>query len=260
MTFLYSFSNSINANNFFFRSDSNKINKRYIHPRSKFLGIKVGFGFTSTIMNDNNNYLNNGYVSGNNTYVYGLAYSHGLKRNISLELAFNSMKMGFIISPNHDKLATYYREMYRSTDFQVGGIYRLTTQKQLNIINFHGGLTLGFLRQPRNSISSYQNGDLIGTYTFNQEQQIITRIYLNDFNKFNLGFYIGLSKEIRLSKDVRFFASYQQRFGFNRLIDGLVSFEENNDILPIEGRILVKGGGAFVTFGFRILLFGKYLN
>jgi hypothetical protein len=260
MTFFNSLANSICHNNFVIQSDSNKLVKHYIHPKSKFLGINSGFGFTSTIINDNNNYLTNGYVTGNNTYVFGLAYSHGLERNISLELAFNSMKIGFIISPNHDKLMSYYREMYRSTDFQFGGIYRLTTKNEFNIINFHGGLTLGFLRQPKHSISSYQNGDLIGTYTFNQEQQIITRIYLNDYNKFILGFYLGVSKDIRLSKDVRFFVSYQQRFGINPLIDGMISFEENNNILPSEGHILVRGGGTFLTGGFKILLFGKYLN
>jgi hypothetical protein len=103
--------------------------------------------------------------------------------------------------------------------------------------------------------------------SINLKRDIITNakyevnVNVNNFSPISVGPYLGISKEFRLSKDIRFFAKYIQRFGLKTIMSGdIVLTSEEIDFVDEPATFKVRGGGAFVTFGLKILLFRNRLN
>lgn len=232
--------------------------KRFIHPKSKYLTFSAGFGFTSIATKDPNNFLRQGILMGNNTYVPEIRYEHGIKNSIFAEIGISQIGQGIFKKMRFgDDEVAFYNRLYKSyyTDFGAG--YRLKNANNFHFANFHAGIFLSVANANRANIPN-EYGVLVTDNNFNST--LITTNILK-FQPIGFGSYIGISKDFRLSKDVRFFVKYIQRFGLVNTLSGTFGLSsQSTDFDASPASFKVRGGGAFITGGLKILLFKKKLE
>lgn len=236
-----------------------RIEKRYIHPKSKYLSISGGWGFTSTHVKGPSGFLNQGLIMQNNTYLPNIMYEHGLKSYFFAEIGYSYIGQGISNKRMVDGVGGgSYSKFYSNHDVQLGIGYRVINKNNYHFLNAHAGLFVGFANEQLENLPMTSNHTRID-HTTNSEY-LLTRSITN-FHPVSFGPYLGVSKELRLSKDVRFFVKYVQRFGLNATMSG--TFELSSDEIDFDNDISsfkVRGGGAFITGGLKILLFKKKLE
>ncbi|MCC5923403.1 MAG: hypothetical protein JJT77_06440 [Crocinitomicaceae bacterium] len=226
------------------------IDKRYVHPKSKYISISGGWGFTSTVFDAPISYFNKGLYMSNNTYLPNVTYEHGIKNNYFGEIGYSYIGQGIG--------GFLYSRFYSNHDFQIGMGYRFINKSNYQFFNIHTGLFIGLANEKLENlphISVYTRFDQI-----KESEYFFTR-NVTAFQPISFGPYIGISKEFRLFKDVRFFIKYMQRFGSIPTMSGTFKLSSNeidfdNDFATFK----VRGGGAFITGGLKILLFKKKLE
>lgn len=234
--------------------------KRYIHPKSKYLSFSSGWGFTSTIVKDPSNFLDQGIIRGNNSYVPSFTYEQGIKNNFFAEIGYSRIAQGirYTISAVGKGRSSSYSSKYQNHDIQIGGGYRVIIKNNFNFFNVHVGVFTGFANR--------KFSDLQSNYGFNKTDKLTGSKYeinvnINNFKSLAFGPYLGISKELRLSKDVRFFAKYIQRFGLVSIMSGEFLLTSDELIFADEPATFeVTGGGGFITLGLKIGLFNDNLN
>jgi hypothetical protein len=233
-----------------------KIEKRYIHPKSKYLAFSAGWGFTSILTKDPNDFLTEGLQFRHNTRLPNIMYEHGIKHNIFAETGYSRTRQGVFFS---SVAGSAYSGLYFANDIHLGVGYRLIAKNNnLNFINFHSGIFLGFANIKESSLQS--------TFGRNETDPITNEQYsvsatITNFNSVAIGPYVGISKEFRMSKEVRFFAKYIQRFGVSSIMSGTFTLSSDEiDFVEEPATFKVTGGGAFVTFGLKIGLLNKMLK
>lgn len=236
-----------------------RVEKRFIHPESKYLSISAGWGFTSTHIKDPNNFLNQGMIMQNNTFIPNLIYEHGFKNYFFVEFGYYYIGQGISVERMADGVGqSFYSGIYGSHDFHGGIGYRVIIRNNYHLFNLHAGAFIG--------LASKRLVDLPITTIYNRIDPITNLSYTNTtnitgFHPLSYGPYLGISKEIRLSQDVRFFVKYFQRFGMNTIMTG--TFQLNSDEIDFDNNLAtfkVRGGGAFITGGLKILLFKNKLD
>lgn len=236
-----------------------RIEKRFIHPKSKYLSVSAGWGFTSTHIQDPSNFLNEGLIMQNNTYLPNIMYEHGIVNNFFCEIGYSYIGQGIAFKRKFDGIGgSSYSEFYSNHDFQLGMGYRVINKSNYHFLNIHAGLFVGFANEKLEDLpmtSAYTRTDHV-----TNSKYLLTRS-ITKFHPISFGPYLGVSKELRLSKDVRFFVKYIQRFGLNSIMSG--TFELSSDEITFDqdkATFQVRGGGAFITGGLKILLFKNKLE
>jgi len=244
--------------NFELTNKSKKSLKRYIHPKSKYITISGGFGFTATHIDDPNYFLNQGIIMFNTTYVPTLTYEHGVKDNFFVETAYSYIGQGISRKRIVNEVGNgSYEGLYSNHDFQLGLGYRVINANNFNFFNVHGGLFLGFANSKLTGLPiryGFLENDAVTQHDY------YIRINILHFSPISVGPYLGISKEIRLSEEIRFFAKYVYRFGLNSTMKGTMEFESQDLVFNHDATFNVKGGGAFISGGFKVLLFKNKLN
>ena len=183
-------------------------------------------------------------------------YEHGIKHNIFAEIGYSRTRQGVFFS---SVAGSAYSGLYFANDIHLGVGYRLIAKNNnLNFINFHSGIFLGFANIKESSLQS--------SFGRNETDPITNKQYsvsatITNFNSVAIGPYVGISKEFRMSKEVRFFAKYIQRFGVSSIMSGTFTLSSDEiDFVEEPATFKVTGGGAFVTFGLKIGLLNKMLK
>lgn len=245
------------------KKERNKI-KRYIHPKTKFISISAGLGFTSTNFKDPNNFFINGMILQNNTTFPNITYEHGIRDNFFAEIGYNFIGQGVTIGRkiDEDVSFSYYRNYYSNHDIQLGIGYRVITENNFNLFNLHAGLFIGV-----SNLNKLRFNELIKDTAYisvnepqtNEKYLIIDNI--NSLSRISFGPYLGLSKDIRISKNVRLFFKYVHRFGLSKTLDGSIRvFNGPMNFNPItEATYNMRGGGAFISGGIKISIFSRNL-
>lgn len=241
------------------RPITEKQKKRMIHPKARYLTFSGGFGFTSTWINDPNKFIQQGLNTDNNTYLPNISYEHGLHKGFFAEIGSSLIGHGLtykrMVNGNG---SSSYLGFHNHIDVQFGLGYRILLANNLIHLNIHGGMFSGFALP--NDISFpidylYQKIDPITQINYN------IRIQSDFFKSRSFGSYLGLSKEVRLSHDVRFFVRYAYRFGWQPILKG--TFTLSSDELEFkedEATFRVSGGGSFITGGLKIQIMKKKLK
>ncbi|MCC5924798.1 MAG: hypothetical protein JJT77_13525 [Crocinitomicaceae bacterium] len=256
---LYSFDCLSQSN----EKETQKVDKRYVHPKSKFISVSAGIAFTSTHTMDPNNFIKSGFVMMNNHYFPNINYEHGLGNNLFFETGYEFGRIGINLGrqmTEEDSWDEYTRFVidHNKHLLHVGMGYRLIGKNNFHFLNFHAGVFSGF----SNNKNSELDAMLESPATFTIEEAPtgldyqIERI-INDYSRFLIGSYIGVSHELRLSKEVRLVFRYNHRFGFNSLLSGTYVFSENLNFSE-NATFNVRGGGAFISAGLKILLPDEY--
>ena len=237
---------------------NNKVEQRFIHPKSKYISISAGFGFTSTHVEDPNNFLNNGLIMQNNTYFPSVMYEHGIENNFFVELGYSYIGQGISYRRKIDEVGSFsYSGFYSNHDFQLGAGFRVINSKNYHFLNLHAGMFIG--------LANDRLVELPVDYTYNKTDPITDLNYtlttsITHFSPITFGPYIGASKEIRLSEDLRFFVKYTHRIGLNSIMSGTFVLNSDDMNFNHDATFNVRGGGAFISAGLKVLLFKNKLN
>lgn len=253
---------SQNSNDIKETKKEKRIEKRFIHPQSKYISVSGGIGFTSTHIKDPNNFLMEGLLMTNNTYFLNVMYEHGIRNNFFAEVGYNYIGQGMSMGRDmgDDNTWTTYDKLYHNHDFQFGAGYRVINSNNFNFINLHAGLFIGFSNTKKSELP-IQVGDS-PTYTIyeshtNYNYQIVRRI--DSYSRVSFGPYVGVSKDIRLSHNVRIFVKYVHRFGLNANLKGTMVLTSDEMTFDDVATFKVRGGGAFISAGLKIFLFNRNL-
>ncbi|MFD1553639.1 hypothetical protein DNU06_17150 [Putridiphycobacter roseus] len=236
-----------------------KKEKRYIHPKSRYLCFSSGWGFTSTIIKDPNDFLDQGIIQGNNSFVPSFTYEHGISNSFFIEVGYARIDQGIRYTRSVGELSSSsYSSSYQNHDIQIGGGYRIINQNNLNFFNVHTGFFIGFANKKISELQQIYGFNETDSYTGLKYE---INVNINSFKSVAFGPYLGISKELRLSKDVRLFAKYIYRFGLIPILKGEFHLTSDEiDFLQEPATFKVTSGGAFVTFGLKIGLFNNKLN
>jgi hypothetical protein len=140
-------------------------------------------------------------------------YQFSILKNYFLESSFNSLRQWTYFKTNE-----WIVDMYQHVSgfsvycFSFGGGIRIVGENKFRFFDIHSGLTIGITDNPKGkgqSFSSsfyYQDGnENIGLLSYSWQYQIISRV--------SYGFYIGLSKDIRITDNLFATFKYQNQFG-----------------------------------------------
>ena len=235
-----------------------KLQLRYIHPKSKYIAVSRGWGYTSTYINDANSFFNQGYARGNNTNVTSIVYEHGLRDNFFIEAGYANFEMGIMIERIIDDIGwSSYKGLYRNYELQLGAGYRIVARRNYHILNLHSGIFVGVAG---NKIGEFNDSGTYTDFDYITGSVFSYRLVNNYSNPISFGPYLGVSKEIRLSRDVRFFVKYIQRFGLLTNLSGDIELNSPTLSLDKKASYAMRSGGNFITAGLKILLFKNKLK
>lgn len=244
---------------FFDEKVQQRIQKRFIHSKSKYLAISAGIGFTATHIQDPNGFLTEGALMENNTYMPNIMYEQGLANGFFVEAGYSYIGMGIGHKRSVGELSSsFYSEKFKNHDLQFGIGYRVINQRNYHYFNVHAGLFVGFANEKLEGLpitSTYMDFDPATNEAYSISRQI------TDFRPYSLGPYIGLSKELRLTKGFSFFIKYTHRFGLINTMSGTMHLQSDEIVFHDDpATFQVRGSGAFVTGGLKILLNKKALE
>lgn len=233
-----------------------KAEKRYVHPKAKYISISSGWGFSSVNLKGANNFLQQGVSMRRSSFIPELRYEHGIKNNIFAEIGYLSFVHGFTLSRIvNEMMNTSYERLYRNNEFNFGLGYRLFGKNNYHILNFHSGLFFGFTNRELSAIPDYFSRSM-----HDMETNEIFNINISVLNKnqFSFGPYVGISKELRLSRDVRLFLKYTHRFGLIKSFNATFDLSSETISVPQEqGTIKMNSGGSVITAGIKIEILRK---
>lgn len=248
-----------------------KVQKRYIHPKSKFISVSAGWQFNATHTHDPNNFFD-ALTMVNNGIFPNFTYEQGIKNDFFAEVGYDFTRKRISLSremgngqawSNSNSYFANYRPFkgHLSHNLHLGGGYRVIGKNNFHIFNVHGGIFLGVSNKSQSDMMPYIGSK--ATYTRNEEHTGLNyqiQRTLDSYSRISLGTYLSISKEIRLSDEVRFFVKYTHRFGFISTFKG--TYEIISDDIDFDHDISFKtfGGGALITGGLKILLFKNKLN
>jgi|SRR5690554_43114 len=159
-----------------------------------------------------------------------LNYEYALPKNFFVESGFKYLKHWTYLETN-DWIIKYggFRKDFRSTfstlSFNFGGGYRFVGENNLRFFDVHAGFSLGITDNPVGNGGSFSaskpyedsNGDQ-GIMSYSWIYRISSRYYY--------GFYLGLSKDIRVTKNLYVTARYHYQFGKNsELTEHLINYD-----------------------------------
>ena len=230
--------------------------------KTKYLCFSSGWSFNATHTKSLNNFFEPISMV-NSGFFPSLMYEFGIKKRLFSEIGFDINKQSIsisrpIIDDERWTSSTSFLRKHRSNNFNFGFGYRVTNKKDFNFFNIHGGFYLGLSNKSVSDMNQFIGGN--ATYFIFEERNNLIYHYtrtLEKYSRFSFGCYIGVSKEIRLSKDILFFVKYSHRFGFIPQFSGTydVYFDDAN--LDFRSKFLSRGGGYYFSGGLKFLLFKK---
>lgn len=142
-------------------------------------------------------------------------YQFTLPKNFFVESGFQYLKYWTNFRTNK-WIADYYdnRSGFSTLSFSLGSGYRFIGENNLRFFDVHAGFTLGITDNKVGAVQShsgsfpYQDGNgNIDVVDYAWQYRIKSR--------FSLGFYLGVSKDIRITKNLYATARYHYQFGKN---------------------------------------------
>lgn len=234
------------------------IEKRYIHPSSRYLSFSGGWGFISNFIDDSNNILRSSYFPEHGSFLPAITYEHGIKNNYFVEISYSYIENGTTFKTEFNNISSSsYVPHYNNHDIQLGIGYRVITKNNYNLINLHTGLFLGIADADFNNLPKLVHNTSL---ELGDNNQILVRANATSFSRTTLGPYLGLSKEIRITSKFRFLIKYTHRFGLVNQMQGEVKLSSPTNTYNEPTTFRLNGSGAFITLGVKFMVFEKLLN
>ena len=229
-----------------------------VYNKARYLNFSFGWFYNTTHMVNSNNFFDPLSMVSSRFYP-SFMYEFGINRTMFSEIGLDNNKQSISLSRTiiDDKswaATTSYLKKQRNNNLVVGLGYRVMNKKNI-FFNIHGGLYVGLSNKSISEMDDYIGGK--ATYAVFEEPINLYYTYvrqLTKYSRFTLGCYLGISKEIRLSKDILFCVKYSYRFGFIPQFSGTydVYFDDNN--LNFSSNFFSSGGGSTFTGGLKFML------
>lgn len=181
-------------------------------------------------------------------------YQYSLPKNVFLESGFKYLKYWTYFETN-EWILNYYDHLsgFSTLSFSIGGGYRLIGKNNLRFFDLHSGFSLGITDNQigsGQSLSNYVNyKDNNGNpevLSYSWQYQIISR--------YSLGFYLGVSKDIRVTKNLYATVRYHYQFGKkSELTDHLINYYASALNYSNTVRASNTAKGQMIAIGLRWL-------
>lgn len=224
-----------------------KSERRYIDPKSVFIGGFGGGFWTFNQLERPMDALRNGYAA---SFSGQLSAEIGLTGNRYLQLIGSFQEYSELLKMAYDGISFHGSgNIFSGIHLGVGIGQRIITKSNWNPININAGVMVGTttfsvvgLKMP-NSID-ISNGQ-------QEEWMTLTREY-QEVNNILPSFYIGLNKDFRLFNDLYFAVDYRYNLGWNTAYKTNIEVTyapEHNE--SHYNSILVNGTGFSLQFGLK---------
>ncbi|MFD1553640.1 hypothetical protein DNU06_17145 [Putridiphycobacter roseus] len=174
-------------------------------------------------------------------------YEYTLNHNIFVEAGFKYLNYytsygtnDWLIQSGHRGTST---SAYSTYSFDFGGGYRVVMKNNLRLFDVHIGFSTAFTD---NKVGTGEESYLNEPYQDGMGNIGTLEIYSNYTitKRFNLGFYIGLSKDIRVTDNLYLTARYNNSFGQNNTFSEhtfAYSLSTYGIVNEVKGNLTTKG-------------------
>jgi hypothetical protein len=182
-------------------------------------------------------------------------YQYTLKRNCFIEGGFRYVNYLNGYNGNRAMMLAgvigYARTVYATYAFDVGTGFGVVVNNNLKLFNVHAGINLGIIDQKLGTYLSFQHSMPYLDGNENLGIFEISTIYTIK-KKANVGFYLGLSKDIRITENLyltgRFHNYFGSKEGFSEHVINY-SLPTYNITEEVRGNLSLKG--RMVALGLR---------
>lgn len=180
-------------------------------------------------------------------------YQYSLKHNFFVEGGFKYFRYVVGYKANdwliHRGFSQSFHTTYGAISFDMGSGYRIVVNDNLKLFDIHTGFSIGIadnkegLKGTTYGYSAYVDANnTMGMFEYTIQENIT--------NRFSLGYYIGISKDIRITEHLYLSARFHNYFGKNSVISNytmnysLSTLEITNSVrakLTAKGRMYALG-------------------
>jgi hypothetical protein len=143
-------------------------------------------------------------------YQYTLDPSFYLEAGYKFQLYYFGYYSDWYLGIGGEDLSTY-----NVNSFDLGGGYRFKAENGLRLFDVQAGLNVGIASQPRGYVWSDENTRNYVDWSGNQGVFDV-RLEYEMMHRVNLGWYLGLSKDIRVTENLFLTARYHRYFDVGR--------------------------------------------
>ncbi len=232
-------------------SMNNWLDKSLIQPNKHILSILVSNNQYPLILQSSSAFLTQDFTRGLRKRpqvdaVY-LNYQYSLKNNFFIEGGFKYLSYFTGFRANYGLISFGIAEVtskaFNTFSFDIGLGYRILVNNKLRLFDFHSGFALGVTN---NKVGSGGEEYLTGIYVDGMgnegDSEFLMQYTIK--NRVNLGFYVGLSKDIRITENLFLTARFNNHFGSNSIISEHVfnySLSTYGIIEEVRGNLTAKG-------------------
>jgi hypothetical protein len=234
--------------------------RRFIHPKTCYFVASAGSAFLSTLIDDRTNLFKNGNTQNGSSGLFSIAYEHGIKNNYFLEFGYLNYETGInLISASYESgnYWGHYQGLTRFHQFNLGTGYRIIDHRNRHWASIHAGLLVGFQSSIREDQFDSPNYSVVDDFSGETTGFLFSNTATSQFS---LGSFIGVSKDIRLSEDVRLFVKYMQQVGFRSIFSGEIFSSSNGSPIVSDTAYRTRNSGGMLLAGLRIQMFKKRTN
>lgn len=182
-------------------------------------------------------------------------YEYTLKNNFFVDCGFKYLKYWTGYTGNLGLMSAGYisesLSVYSTYSFDVGTGYKIIVNDNIKLLNVHTGFSLGITN---NKIGNYGGNYSISSYLDgmgNPGEFAITSSYAIK-NRTNLGFYLGLSKDFRVTENLYLSARFHNHFGEKSIIsEHKINYSLSTYGIVEEVRANLTAKGKMYAVGLR---------
>lgn len=193
----------------------------YINPNSLFICLYGANGGSITKISDPAGYLINGVDA---DLFAGLNIEKGIKNNCFVEADYHFMMYNDVLNIK-DFVESYSHNAFKSHVISIGAGYRFIINEKYRIVDFHAGIFSGFTKSKKGSTSTESYPRAMGINNEMFEYQIEKTNTIN--SQILAGLYVGVSKDLRITRNTYFTLSYKFQYGLNPVYVSTIDYTSN---------------------------------
>lgn len=232
--------------------------KRLIKPSTHILTIAVSNNRFPVILNSPSILLPSEMVSRIYEPSTGLVnsaffnYEYSLPKNFFVEASFQYLRRWTYFKTNESIVRHhYYMSGFSTFSTSFGSGYRFVGANNLRFFDVHFGFTVGITDNPLGYGQALTNTFEYIDNNGNQAQLYYSWEYRIK-SRFSLGFYLGISKDIRITKNLYATFKYHYQFGkWSKITDHTIGYSISNLNINETVKASITEKGQMFALGLR---------
>ena len=250
------------VNYFSMDNTQKRADKRYVKPGTHILGFSVSNNQHPLILHDPSVLLKAEHSEPINKYLiflingWSLNYQYSFPENFFVEGNLKYMRHGTPIKLNdwvvkYAGLRNFYESNFSTISLDIGGGYRFVGKNNLRFFDVHAGFSIGMTDNPVGNGGGYSEAAPYVDGNGNKDILSIGYIYRIS-SRMYYGFYLGISKDIRITENLYLTARYHYQFGKKSTItEHLISYDIPSLGIKETVRGSITGKGEMLSLGLK---------